>query len=429
MDTSRSHALFTRAQALMPGGVNSPVRAFKSVGGEPFFVQRAEGAYLIDVDGNRYVDYVGSWGPMIVGHNHPAVLDAVIRTARDGLSFGTPNPLEVTMAETIARLVPSCEMVRMVNSGTEATLSAIRLARGATGRARIVKFEGCYHGHGDSFLVKAGSGALTFGVPTSPGVPKALADLTLTLPYNDFDAATALFDECGDDIGGLIIEPVVGNANCLPPRDGFLQHLRELCSQHGTLLIFDEVMTGFRVALGGAQARYGVTPDLSTFGKIIGGGMPVGAYGGRRALMQQIAPSGPIYQAGTLSGNPVAMAAGLAMLELIQTPGFHVDLEQRTHALCDGLEAAARDAGVPLTTNRVGAMFGLFFSSEKIDTYAQAIACDSAAFNRFFHAMLARGVYLAPSAFEAGFMTSAHGDVEITHTLDAAREAFRITRG
>ena len=429
MDTSHSHALFTRAQALMPGGVNSPVRAFKSVGGEPFFVQRAEGAYLIDVDGNRYVDYVGSWGPMIVGHNHPAVLDAVIRTARDGLSFGTPNPLEVTMAETIVRLVPSCEMVRMVNSGTEATLSAIRLARGATGRARIVKFEGCYHGHGDSFLVKAGSGALTFGVPTSPGVPKALADLTLTLPYNDFDAATALFDECGDDIGGLIIEPVVGNANCLPPRDGFLQHLRDLCTQHGTLLIFDEVMTGFRVALGGAQARYGVTPDLSTFGKIIGGGMPVGAFGGRRTLMQQIAPSGPIYQAGTLSGNPVAMAAGLAMLDLVQAPGFHAALERRTHALCDGLEAAARDAGVSLTTNRVGGMFGLFFSSEKVDSYAQAIACDSAAFNRFFHAMLARGVYFAPSAFEAGFMSSAHGDAEIAHTIDAAREAFHITRG
>jgi len=429
MDTSRSHTLFTRAQSLMPGGVNSPVRAFKSVGGEPFFVQRAEGAYLTDVDGNRYVDYVGSWGPMIVGHNHPAVLDAVIRTARDGLSFGTPNPLEVTMAETIARLVPSCEMVRMVNSGTEATLSAIRLARGATGRMRIVKFEGCYHGHGDSFLVKAGSGALTFGVPTSPGVPKTLADLTLTLPYNDFDAATALFEKCGDDIGGLIIEPVVGNANCLPPRAGFLQHLRELCTQHGTLLIFDEVMTGFRVALGGAQARYDVIPDLSTFGKIIGGGMPVGAYGGRRELMQQIAPSGPIYQAGTLSGNPVAMAAGLAMLELIQAPGFHADLERRTHALCDGLEAAARDAGVAFTTNRVGAMFGMFFSAEQVDTYAQAIACDTAAFNRFFHAMLERGVYLAPSAFEAGFMSSAHGDVEIANTIDAAREAFRLTRG
>ena len=429
MDTSRSQHLFARAQTLMPGGVNSPVRAFKSVGGEPFFVQRAEGAYLIDVDGNRYVDYVGSWGPMIAGHNHPAVLEAVTRTARDGLSFGAPNPLEVEMAERITALVPSCEMVRMVNSGTEAALSAIRLARGATGRACIVKFEGCYHGHGDSFLVKAGSGALTFGVPTSPGVPKALADLTLTLPYNDFDAATALFDQRGDVIAGLIIEPVVGNANCLPPREGFLQHLRDLCTQYGALFLFDEVMTGFRVALGGAQARYGVTPDLSMFGKIIGGGMPVGAYGGRRDLMEQIAPSGPIYQAGTLSGNPVAMAAGLAMLDLVAAPGFHDRLEQRTNALCDGLEAAARDAGVPLTTNRVGGMFGLFFTGEKVDTFAQAMACDTAAFNRFFHAMLDRGVYLAPSAFEAGFMSSAHGDAEIAHTLAAAREAFQIARG
>ncbi len=429
MDTHRSHALFTRAQALMPGGVNSPVRAFKSVGGEPFFVQRAEGAHLIDVDGNRYIDYVGSWGPMIVGHNHPAVLDAVVRTARDGLSFGTPNPLEVTMAETIARLVPGCEMVRMVNSGTEATLSAIRLARGATGRVRIVKFEGCYHGHGDSFLVKAGSGALTFGVPTSPGVPKALADLTLTLPYNDFDAATAMFDTCGDDIAGMIIEPVVGNANCLPPRDGFLEHLRNLCTQHGTLLIFDEVMTGFRVALGGAQARYGLTPDLSAFGKIIGGGMPVGAYGGRRELMEQIAPSGPVYQAGTLSGNPVAMAAGLAMLELVQAPGFHDALERKTNMLCDGLEQAARDAGVAFSTNRIGGMFGIFFSAGRVDTYAQAIACDTAAFNRFFHAMLERGVYFAPSAFEAGFMSSAHGDSDIAATLQAAREAFQIAKG
>ena len=424
MDTSRSQALFSQAQALMPGGVNSPVRAFKSVGGEPFFVQRAEGPYLYDVDGNRYIDYVGSWGPMIVGHNHPAVLEAVIRTARDGLSFGVPNPLEVTMAQTVTRLVPGCEMVRMVNSGTEATLSAIRLARGATGRARIVKFEGCYHGHGDSFLVKAGSGALTFGVPTSPGVPKALADLTLTLPYNDFDAATALFDECGDDIAGLIVEPVVGNANCLPPRAGFLQHLRELCTRHGTVLIFDEVMTGFRVALGGAQARYGVTADLVTLGKVIGGGMPVGAYGGRRELMEQIAPAGPIYQAGTLSGNPVAMAAGLAMLELIQAPGFHDAVEAKTNALCDGLEGAAREAGVPFSTQRVGGMFGLFFSSEKVDTYAQAVACDTTAFNRFFHAMRERGVYLAPSAFEAGFMSAAHDDGVIAATLDAARSAF-----
>ncbi|PJK02878.1 glutamate-1-semialdehyde-2,1-aminomutase [Lysobacteraceae bacterium NML71-0210] len=424
MNHARSHDLFTRAKTLMPGGVNSPVRAFKSVGGEPFFTARAEGPYLFDADGNRYIDYVGSWGPMIVGHNHPKVLEAVIETAKNGLSFGTPNPLEVTMAERIAELVPSCEMVRMVNSGTEATLSAIRLARGATGRSRIVKFEGCYHGHGDSFLVKAGSGALTFGVPTSPGVPKALADLTLTLPYNDFEAATALFDEHGADIAGLIIEPVVGNANCLPPRAGYLQHLRTLCSQHGALLIFDEVMTGFRVALGGAQARYGVTPDLTTFGKIIGGGMPVGAYGGRRELMEQIAPAGPIYQAGTLSGNPVAMAAGLAMLELIAEPGFYPALEAKTHALCDGLEAAAREAGVPFSTQRVGGMFGLFFNAEKVDTYAGAVASDSGAFNRFFHAMLERGVYLAPSAFEAGFVSSAHDDAVIASTLAAAREAF-----
>ena len=428
MNHQNSHDLFARAQALMPGGVNSPVRAFKSVGGEPFFAARAEGAYLIDVDGNRYVDYIGSWGPMIAGHAHPRVLDAVARTMRDGLSFGVPNALEVTMAETIARLVPSCEMVRMVNSGTEATLSAIRLARGATGRSRIVKFEGCYHGHGDSFLVKAGSGMLTLGVPNSPGVPKALADLTLTLPYNDFDAASRLFAEVGSDIAGVIVEPIVGNANCILPREGYLQHLRALCTEHGALLIFDEVMTGFRVALGGAQQRYGVVPDLSTFGKIIGGGMPVGAYGGRRELMQQIAPSGPIYQAGTLSGNPVAMAAGLAMLELIQAPGFHDALEAKTHALCDGLEAAAREAGVAFTTQRVGGMFGMFFSNEQVDTYAQAMACDTAAFNRFFHAMLDRGVYLAPSAFEAGFMSSAHDDAAIAQTIEAARGAFAEAR-
>ena len=424
-----NHELFQRACRLMPGGVNSPVRAFKSVGGEPFFTARADGAYLWDVEDKRYIDYVGSWGPMIVGHNHPSVRAAVARTIDHGLSFGTPCPAEVTMAETITRLVPSVEMVRMVNSGTEATMSAIRLARGATGRGLIVKFEGCYHGHGDSFLVKAGSGALTFGVPTSPGVPKALADLTLTLPYNDFDAATALFDECGADIAGLIVEPVVGNANCLPPREGYLQHLRALCTRHGALLIFDEVMTGFRVALGGAQERYGVTADLATFGKVIGGGMPVGAYGGRRELMEQVSPSGPVYQAGTLSGNPVAMAAGLAMLGLVQAPGFHASIEGKVHALCDGLEAAARDAGVPFTTNRVGGMFGLFFSGERVDTYAQAMACDTATFNRFFHAMLERGVYLAPSAFEAAFMSSAHGDAEIGATVAAAREAFRIARG
>ena len=426
MNHDRSHALFTRAQQLLPGGVNSPVRAFKSVGGEPFFVQRADGPYLYDVDGNRYIDYVGSWGPMIVGHNHPAVREAVQAAIQNGLSYGAPCPAEVTMAETITRLVPSCEMVRMVNSGTEATLSAIRLARGATGRNRIVKFEGCYHGHGDSFLVKAGSGMLTLGVPTSPGVPAGLSELTLTLSYNDFAGATALFEQYGRELACLIIEPVVGNANCLLPREGYLQHLRALCTQHGALLIFDEVMTGFRVALGGAQAHYGITPDLTTFGKIIGGGMPVGAYGGRRELMQQIAPAGPIYQAGTLSGNPVAMAAGLAMLELIQAPGFHDGLATATAALCEGMEAAAREAGVPLTTTRVGAMFGLFFTDQQVDTYAQAVACDTAAFNRFFHAMLERGVYLAPSAFEAGFMSSAHTPDVIDATISAAREAFKV---
>ena len=425
-----NHELFQRALKIMPGGVNSPVRAFKSVGGEPFFTARADGAYLWDVEGTRYVDYVGSWGPMIAGHNHPAVRAAVERAIGNGLSFGTPCAAEVTMAETIIRLIPSVEMVRMVNSGTEATMSAVRLARGATGRTRIVKFEGCYHGHGDSFLVKAGSGALTFGVPTSPGVPKANADLTLTLPYNDIDAAKTLFAEQGHEIAGLIIEPVAGNMNCIPPLDGYLQALRELCTQHGVLLIFDEVMTGFRVALGGAQAYYGVTPDLTTFGKIIGGGMPVGAYGGRRDLMEQIAPAGPIYQAGTLSGNPVAMAAGLAMLELVQAPGFHDQLADRTRLLADGFQSIADDEGIPFSTHCVGGMFGLFFSAEKkVTSYAQATAADSALFNRFFHGMLKRGVYLAPSAFEAGFMSSAHSDQDIADTLEAARGALRDATG
>ncbi|WP_413624305.1 glutamate-1-semialdehyde 2,1-aminomutase [Luteibacter sp. Lutesp34] len=419
-----NHELFARARQLLPGGVNSPVRAFKSVGGEPFFTARADGACLWDVEGHRYIDYVGSWGPMIVGHNHPAVREAVERAVRDGLSFGTPCADEVTMAETIVSIVPSVEMVRMVNSGTEATMSAIRLARGATGRSKIVKFEGCYHGHGDSFLVKAGSGALTFGVPTSPGVPKASADLTLTLPFNDIDAARTLFALEGNGIAGLIIEPVAGNMNCIPPKDGYLQALRELCTEHGALLIFDEVMTGFRVALGGAQAHYGITPDLTCFGKIIGGGMPVGAYGGRRDLMEQVAPAGPIYQAGTLSGNPVAMAAGLAMLRLIQAPGFHDDLAARTVRLTDGLLAAARDAGVPFSVNRVGAMFGLFFTADTVESYAQATAADVARFNRFFHGMLERGVYLAPSAFEAGFMSSAHGEAEIEATIAAAQAVF-----
>ncbi len=419
-----NHELFQRALARIPGGVNSPVRAFKSVGGEPFFTARADGAYLWDVEGTRYIDYVGSWGPMVVGHNHPHVRDAVARAIQDGLSFGTPCPAEVTMAETICALVPSIEVVRMVNSGTEATMSAIRLARGATGRSRIVKFEGSYHGHADAFLVKAGSGALTFGTPTSPGVPKGLADLTLTLPYNDLDAATRLFDEVGGEIAALIIEPVAGNMNCILPREGYLAGLRELCTRHGALLIFDEVMTGFRVALGGAQELFGITPDLTTFGKIIGGGMPVGAYGGRRDLMQQVAPAGPVYQAGTLSGNPVAMAAGLAMLELIRTPEFHAELDRRTRLLTDTLIAAAAEAGVPFHVNRVCGMFGLFFTSQKVETFAQATACDTAMFNRFFHSMLRQGVYLAPSAFEAGFVSIAHTEQVIADTLAAARIAF-----
>ncbi|HKE46572.1 MAG TPA: glutamate-1-semialdehyde 2,1-aminomutase [Rhodanobacteraceae bacterium] len=420
-----NHELFQRALARLPGGVNSPVRAFKSVGGEPFFTARADGAHLFDVEGKRYIDYVGSWGPMIVGHNHPHVRTAVERAIQDGLSFGTPCPAEVTMAETIAKLVPSIDVVRMVNSGTEATMSAIRLARGFTGRSRIVKFEGCYHGHGDAFLVKAGSGALTFGTPTSPGVPKALADLTLTLPYNDLDAAKKLFAEVGAEIAALIIEPIAGNMNCILPREGYLAALRELCTSHGALLIFDEVMTGFRVALGGAQALYGITPDLTTFGKIIGGGMPGGAYGGRREIMQQVSPAGPVYQAGTLSGNPVAMAAGLAMLELIQAPGFYEELDRRTRLLSDTFTAVAAEAGVPMTTNRVCGMFGLFFTSEHVETYAQATRCDVAMFNRFFHGMLKRGVYLAPSAFEAGFVSIAHTEQIIADTLAAAREAFR----
>ena len=422
---SSNHTLFQRACELLPGGVNSPVRAFKAVGGEPFFTARADGPYLWDIEGNRYIDYVGSWGPMVAGHNHPMVRAAVERAVGNGLSFGTPCAAEVTMAEAITRLMPSIEMLRMVNSGTEATMAAIRLARGATHRDIVVKFEGGYHGVGDSFLVKAGSGALTFGVPSSPGVPKALADLTLTLPYNDAGAARALFAERGDRIACVIVEPIAGNMNCIPPRAGFLETLRELCSAHGAVLIFDEVMTGFRVAPGGAQQLYGITPDLTTLGKIIGGGMPVGAYGGRRDLMQPIAPAGPIYQAGTLSGNPVAMAAGLAMLQLVAKPDFHAGLARRTTALCEGLEEAARAAGVPFTTNHVPGMFGLFFSAGPVRSFRDATACDTAAFRRFFHAMLARGVYFAPSAFEAGFISDAHGDAEIEATLDAAPAAFR----
>ncbi|MGA9343032.1 MAG: glutamate-1-semialdehyde 2,1-aminomutase [Rhodanobacteraceae bacterium] len=420
-----NHEWFDRALRLLPGGVNSPVRAFKSVGSEPFFTLRADGAYLWDVEGTRYIDYVGSWGPMIAGHNHPAIRAAVEKALRDGISFGTPCTAEVALAEAVAKLVPSVEMLRMVNSGTEATMSAIRLARASAGRDRIVKFEGCYHGHGDSFLVKAGSGALTLGVPDSPGVPRSLADLTTTLPYNDLDAARILFAEAGSEIACVIVEPVAGNMNCIEPAEGFLAGLRALCTEHGALLIFDEVMTGFRVALGGAQELYAVTPDLTTFGKIIGGGMPVGAYGGRKDIMQRVAPSGPVYQAGTLSGNPLAMAAGLATLELIQAPGFHEELARKTRLLTDGLLACATEAGLPFSVNRVGGMFGLFFTAQKVDSFAAATACNTNAFKRFFRGMLARGVFFAPSPFEAGFMSAAHSEQDIADTLEASRHAFR----
>ena len=419
-----SNPLFEAAQRYIPGGVNSPVRAFKGVGGEPLFIRRAEGAYVYDTDGRRYIDYVGSWGPMIAGHAHPKVLDAVARAMRDGLSFGAPTELETALAERICSLVHSIELVRMVNSGTEAVMSAIRLARAATGRERIVKFEGCYHGHSDSLLVKAGSGALTLGVPDSPGVPAVLARLTLTLPYNDAAAVRQAFEKHGRDIACLIVEPVAGNMNCVTPAPGFLAALREVCTQYGALLIFDEVMTGFRVAKGGAQALYGIKPDLTTLGKIIGGGMPVGAFGGRRDLMQKLAPLGPVYQAGTLSGNPVAMAAGLATLELLEEPGFHEHLERKTVALVDGLTRVAQEAGRPFTANRVCGMFGLFFNPDPVTDFATVMASDVAAFRRFFHRMLAEGVYLAPSAFEAGFMSSAHCDTDIEATLAAARRAM-----
>ncbi len=426
---SRSHDLFAAAQRHIPGGVNSPVRAFRSVGGDPVFFERATGPYVYDADGQRYIDYVGSWGPMILGHAHPEVIAAVSERIQSGLSFGAPTELETRMADKVCELVPSMDLVRMVSSGTEATMSAIRLARGFTGRDRLVKFEGGYHGHADSLLVKAGSGALTLGEPSSPGVPAALAELTLTLAYNDLDQVRDLFARMGDEIACIIVEPVAGNMNCIPPVPGFLEGLRKICDAHGALLIFDEVMTGFRVALGGAQAVYGVTPDLTTLGKIIGGGMPVGAFGGRRDVMAKISPLGPVYQAGTLSGNPVAMTAGLKTLELISAPGFYEDLGTKTRQLAEGLKAAARAAGIPLTTNQVGGMFGLFFTeAEQVKDYAGATACDVARFRAFFHAMLARGQYLAPSAFEAGFVSAAHSQADIQATLTAAAESLRGLR-
>lgn len=422
---SLSKQLFERAQHTIPGGVNSPVRAFKHVGGTPVFIDRADGAYMYDVDGKRYIDYVGSWGPMLLGHNHPAIRHAVIEAAEKGLSFGAPCPAEIEMAEKVRELVPSMEMVRMVSSGTEATMSAIRLARGYTGRNTIVKFEGCYHGHADSLLVKAGSGALTLGVPNSPGVPADFAKYTLTCEFNNLPQLEALFAEKGADIACIIVEPVAGNMNCIPPAPGFLQGLRDLCDRYGAVLIFDEVMTGFRVALGGAQAYYQIQPDLTTLGKIIGGGMPVGAFGGKTAIMQHIAPLGPVYQAGTLSGNPIAMAAGLAALNEIAKPGVYQQLTAKTTALVEGLQAAADKAGVPFTTNQVGGMFGLFFTSQpEVTSYQQATACDIEAFKRFFHLMLEKGVYLAPSAYEAGFLSLAHSQEDLAYTLQAAAECF-----
>jgi len=421
-----SRQLFESAQKHIPGGVNSPVRAFNGVGGEPVFMARAQGAHLFDVEGRRYIDYIGSWGPMIAGHSHPKVIEAVQQAVAQGLSFGTPTAAEVTMAERVCELVPGMDQVRMVNSGTEACMSAVRLARGYTGRDKIIKFEGCYHGHADAFLVKAGSGALTLGVPNSPGVPKDYADLTLTLPFNDLAALEQVMSEFGDEVACIIVEPIAGNMNCIPGSNEFLQGMRSLCDKHGSVLIFDEVMTGFRVALGGAQAFYDITPDLSTFGKVIGAGMPVGAFGGKREIMQQIAPTGPVYQAGTLSGNPVAMAAGLANLDLITESGFYERLTVNTSKLAQGLEQCAKKAGIALCTNQLGGMFGFFFTDvPKVESFEQASACDMARFKAFFHEMLERGVYLAPSAYEAGFMSSAHSDEDINLTLEAAAEAFQ----
>jgi glutamate-1-semialdehyde 2,1-aminomutase len=418
-------SLYQEACKYIPGGVNSPVRAFRSVGGEPIFFKQAAGSHVVAADGRRFIDYVGSWGPMILGHAHPHVISAVRRVAADGLSFGAPTELETELARKVTELMPSIERVRFVSSGTEATMSAIRLARGFTGRETIVKFEGCYHGHSDSLLIKAGSGALTFGVPTSPGVPRALAAHTVTLTFNDSAQVRDAFRQIGSEIACVIVEPVAGNMNCVPPAPGFLETLREVCDASGALLIFDEVMTGFRVALGGAQQLYGIEPDLTTLGKIIGGGMPVGAFGGRRDIMEHLAPLGPVYQAGTLSGNPVAMAAGIATLELVSAPGFHAHLNETTDILVQRLTDAALSSGVPLAANHVCGMFGLFFTPErKVDSFAKVMACDTERFGRFFHRMLEECVYFAPSAFEAGFVSAAHSSADIDATIAAATRTF-----
>src|SRR5690554_3017881 len=422
---SRSDELFKQAQQSIPGGVNSPVRAFNGVGGSPVFIERADGAYMYDADGKRYIDYVGSWGPMILGHNHPAIREATLQAVERGLSFGTPTAMEITMAEKIKSLVPSIEKVRMVNSGTEATMTAIRLARGYTGRDKILKFEGCYHGHVDSLLVKAGSGALTLGVPNSPGIPADFAKHTLTVTFNDLASVEKVFAEVGEQIAAIIVEPVAGNMNCIPPVPGFLEGLRNICDRYGSVLIFDEVMTGFRVARGGAQERYQITPDLTTLGKVIGGGMPVGAFGGKREIMDYIAPLGPVYQAGTLSGNPVAMAAGVAALEQLTDEQLYPALYANVDKLVDGLQQRADAAGIPFTTNRAGSMFGFFFTTaNQVTTYEQATQCNIEHFRAFYHSMLEQGVYLAPSAFEAGFMSAAHTDADIEATLAAAEVAF-----
>lgn len=422
---SRSENLYTEAQHFIPGGVNSPVRAFNGVGGTPLFIERANGAYIYDVDGKAYIDYVGSWGPMVLGHNHPAIRTAVIKAVEKGLSFGAPTADEVEMAKFVTELVPSMDMVRMVNSGTEATMSAIRLARGYTARDKIIKFEGCYHGHADCLLVKAGSGALTIGQPNSPGVPADFARHTLTCTYNDLSSVREAFEKHPHDIACIIVEPVAGNMNCIPPSADFLPGLRALCDEFGALLIIDEVMTGFRVALGGAQAHYDVEPDLTCLGKIIGGGMPVGAFGGRSEIMEKLAPTGPVYQAGTLSGNPIAMAAGLACLHEIAQPGVHQHLTELTDMLADGLCEKAREAGIPFVVNHVGGMFGLFFTdAPAVTCYQDVMNCDVERFKKFFHLMLQQGIYLAPSAFEAGFMSVAHSDEDIRKTIDAAAYAF-----